>query len=40
VTLGESVGSTGWTLIDVTQAGLATFRRNGEIRNVAQGEKL
>jgi hypothetical protein len=40
VTLGESVGSTGWTLIDVTQSGLATFRRNGEIRNVAQGEKL
>jgi hypothetical protein len=40
ITLGESVGSTGWTLIDVTQAGLATFRRNGEIRNVALGEKL
>jgi hypothetical protein len=40
VTLGEGVGSTGWTLIDVTQSGLATFRRNGEIRNVAQGEKL
>jgi hypothetical protein len=40
VTLGENVGSTGWTLIDVTQAGVATFRRNGEIRNVAQGEKI
>ncbi|NJM46319.1 MAG: hypothetical protein HC860_09180 [Alkalinema sp. RU_4_3] len=40
VTLGENVGSTGWTLIDVTQSGVATFRRNGEIRNVAQGEKI
>jgi hypothetical protein len=40
VTLGENVGSTGWTLIEVTQSGVATFRRNGEIRNVAQGEKI
>jgi hypothetical protein len=40
VSLGEAVGSTGWTLIDVTDSGIATFRKNGEIRKVAQGEKL
>jgi hypothetical protein len=40
VSLGEAVGSTGWTLIEVTDSGIATFRRNGEIRKVAQGEKL
>jgi hypothetical protein len=40
VGIGENVGSTGWTLIDLNMSGVATFRRNGEIRKVADGEKL
>jgi hypothetical protein len=39
VYLGESVGSSGWTLIDVSK-GAATFRRNGEVKTLSAGEKL
>jgi hypothetical protein len=39
VYLGESVGSSGWSLIDVSK-GAATFRRNGEVKTMSAGEKL
>jgi hypothetical protein len=39
VYLGESAGSSGWTLIDVSK-GAATFRRNGEVKTLSAGEKL
>jgi hypothetical protein len=37
VYIGEPVGSTGWTLIDV-KGTTATFRKNGEIRTLADQE--
>ncbi len=37
VYLGDSVGSTGWTLIKVEDL-KATFRKNGEFRTVSDGE--
>jgi type II secretory pathway component PulC len=37
VYIGEPVGSTGWTLIDV-KGTTATFRKNGEIRTLSDQE--
>jgi hypothetical protein len=39
VYLGESVGSSGWTLVDV-KGNQATFRKNGEFRTLADGDTL
>jgi hypothetical protein len=39
VSLGENVGSSGWTLVEVKD-GRATFRKNGEFRTLADGEFL
>jgi hypothetical protein len=39
VFLGENVGSTGWSFIDM-KGDVAVFRRSGEIRNLTVGEKL
>ncbi|MBE9029874.1 hypothetical protein IQ266_09060 [filamentous cyanobacterium LEGE 11480] len=39
VYLGDSVGSTGWTLVEVKDS-KATFRKNGEFRTLADGESF
>jgi hypothetical protein len=40
VSIGENVGSSGWTLVKVVDPGIATFRRNGIVREVAKDERL
>jgi hypothetical protein len=37
--MGESIGSSGWTLVDVSN-GEAVIRRNGEVRSIYAGQKL
>lgn len=37
--VGESIGSSGWTLVDVSN-GEAIIRRNGEVRSIYTGQKL
>ncbi|MDZ8050426.1 MAG: hypothetical protein RMX68_009905 [Aulosira sp. ZfuVER01] len=37
--IGESIGSSGWTLVDVNN-GEAIVRRNGEVRSIYTGQKL
>nr|WP_066382895.1 MULTISPECIES: hypothetical protein [unclassified Anabaena] len=37
--IGESIGSSGWTLVDVSN-GEAIVRRNGEVRSIFAGQKL
>ncbi len=37
--IGESIGSSGWTLVDVSN-GEAIIRRNGEVRSIYTGQKL
>ncbi|OUL26382.1 hypothetical protein BV378_13285 [Nostoc sp. RF31YmG] len=37
--VGESIGSSGWTLVDVNN-GEAIVRRNGEVRSIYTGQKL
>jgi hypothetical protein len=37
--LGESIGDSGWTLVDVSHGG-AVIRRNGEVRSIYPGENL
>lgn len=39
ISLGENIGSTGWTLVDVTN-GEAIIRRNGEVRSIYTGQKI
>ncbi|WP_414529237.1 hypothetical protein [Nodularia chucula] len=39
VHIGESVGATGWTLVDIAN-GEAIVRRNGEVRSIFAGQKL
>lgn len=39
VNIGESIGSSGWTLVDVSN-GEAVVRRNGEVRSIYAGQKL
>jgi hypothetical protein len=39
VDVGESIGSSGWTLVDVSN-GEAVIRRNGEVRAIYTGQKL
>ncbi|WP_016951966.1 hypothetical protein [Anabaena sp. PCC 7108] len=39
INLGESIGSSGWTLVDVSK-GEAIIRRNGEVRSIYAGQKL
>ncbi|MEH2372606.1 MAG: hypothetical protein V7K15_05890 [Nostoc sp.] len=39
VNMGESIGSSGWTLVDVSN-GEAVIRRNGEVRSIYAGQKL
>ncbi|MEA5503093.1 hypothetical protein VB735_08235 [Halotia wernerae UHCC 0503] len=39
INIGESVGSSGWTLVDVSN-GEAIVRRNGEVRSIYAGQKL
>ncbi len=39
VDIGESIGSSGWTLVDVAN-GEAVIRRNGEVRSVYTGQKF
>ncbi|MGH1396433.1 MAG: hypothetical protein ACRAVC_20730, partial [Trichormus sp.] len=39
VHIGESIGSSGWTLVDVNN-GEAIVRRNGEVRSIFAGQKL
>jgi hypothetical protein len=39
VYVGESIGSTGWNLVEVAKDA-AVFRRNGEVRTVGIGQKL
>ncbi|MBD2568891.1 hypothetical protein [Anabaena lutea] len=39
VNLGESIGSSGWTLVEVSN-GEAIIRRNGEVRSIYAGQKL
>ncbi|AHJ29127.1 hypothetical protein PN465_08645 [Nodularia spumigena CS-584] len=39
VHMGESIGATGWTLVDVAN-GEAIVRRNGEVRSIFAGQKL
>ncbi|UKO99309.1 hypothetical protein [Nostoc sp. UHCC 0870] len=39
VNVGESIGSSGWTLVDVNN-GEAIVRRNGEVRSIFAGQKL
>lgn len=39
VNVGESIGSSGWTLVDVSN-GEAIIRRNGEVRSIYTGQKL
>ncbi|MEA5582173.1 hypothetical protein VB620_12575 [Nodularia harveyana UHCC-0300] len=37
--IGESIGATGWTLVDIAN-GEAIVRRNGEVRSIFAGQKL
>ncbi|AFY50277.1 hypothetical protein Nos7524_4525 [Nostoc sp. PCC 7524] len=37
--IGESIGASGWTLVDVSN-GEAIVRRNGEVRSIFAGQKL
>ncbi|MBD2363640.1 hypothetical protein H6G36_21015 [Anabaena minutissima FACHB-250] len=39
INIGESIGSSGWTLVDVNN-GEAIVRRNGEVRSIFAGQKL
>jgi hypothetical protein len=39
ISLGESIGSSGWTLVEVAN-GEAIIRRNGEVRSIYAGQKL
>lgn len=39
INIGESIGSSGWTLVDVSN-GEAIVRRNGEVRSIYAGQKL
>lgn len=39
VNMGESIGSSGWTLVDVSN-GEAVIRRNGEVRSIYTGQKF
>ena len=39
IKLGENIGSTGWTLVEVSN-GEAIIRRNGEVRSIYTGQKL
>ncbi|MEH2411736.1 hypothetical protein [Nostoc sp.] len=39
INMGESIGSSGWTLVDVSN-GEAIIRRNGEVRSIYAGQKL
>ncbi|MBD6618464.1 hypothetical protein FNW02_22215 [Komarekiella sp. 'clone 1'] len=39
VDVGESIGSSGWTLVDVSN-GEAVIRRNGEVRSIYAGQKF
>jgi hypothetical protein len=39
IKLGESIGATGWTLVEVSN-GEAIIRRNGEVRSIYTGQKL
>ncbi|MEH2421103.1 MAG: hypothetical protein V7K48_09295 [Nostoc sp.] len=39
INMGEGIGSSGWTLVDVSN-GEAVIRRNGEVRSIYAGQKL
>jgi Tfp pilus assembly protein PilP len=39
IRLGESIGSSGWTLVEV-RAGEAIVRRNGEVRSIYVGQQF
>jgi hypothetical protein len=39
VDIGESIGASGWTLVDVAN-GEAIIRRNGEVRSIIAGQKF
>lgn len=39
INMGESIGASGWTLVDVAN-GEAIVRRNGEVRSIFAGQKL
>ncbi|MBN3922620.1 hypothetical protein [Nostoc sp. NMS4] len=39
INMGENIGSSGWTLVDVSN-GEAVVRRNGEVRSIYAGQKL
>jgi len=39
INLGENIGATGWTLVEVSN-GEAIVRRNGEVRSIYTGQKL
>jgi hypothetical protein len=39
INMGESIGSSGWTLVDVSN-GEVVVRRNGEVRSIYAGQKL
>jgi hypothetical protein len=39
VDMGETIGSSGWTLVDVAN-GEAIIRRNGEVRSIYTGQKF
>ncbi|MEA5620439.1 hypothetical protein VB711_21715 [Cronbergia sp. UHCC 0137] len=39
INIGENIGSTGWTLVEVVN-GEALIRRNGEVRSIYAGQKL
>lgn len=39
INIGENIGTTGWTLVEVSN-GEAIVRRNGEVRSIYTGQKL
>jgi hypothetical protein len=39
ISIGESIGTTGWTLVEVSN-GEVVIRRNGEVRSIYTGQKL
>jgi Tfp pilus assembly protein PilP len=39
IDVGESIGSSGWTLVEVSK-GEAVVRRNGEVRSIYTGQNL
>lgn len=39
ISLGEAIGASGWTLVEVSK-GEAVIRRNGEVRSIYVGQKL